>query len=316
MTATGFSDDVVIAAISRYSQIFFAYGALASPPKGMLTIATLEVNVLTADDTLRFGIDESYNLSVSAASGRATLTANTVFGAVWGLETLSQLTQRVWLTSAAGAINGSYYRMCDATVVDYPRFPFRSILLDTSRHFISKTATKAVIDMMSYFKLNALHWHITDDQSWPLYIPSHPEISNGSAYSPLHVFYPADVRELVQYARVRGVVLYPELDFPAHSASLYNVYPTIGCYVPPPVGYRVLIDPLFPGLWALLTDIFADVDALFPKAYPVHIGGDEVDRNTWDLCPNVTAWQAQPGPLQGWDITKARTGVCVHLQCR
>lgn len=303
--SAGFSDDVILAAIPRYSAIFLAYGALAPPPPGMLTISSVSVNVLTSDDELRFGIDESYNLSVSAATGSASITAATVFGAVWGLETLSQLTQRVWTTSLSGALAGSYYRMCDASVADFPRFPYRSILLDTSRHFISKTATKGVIDMMSYLKLNALHWHITDDQSWPLYIPSHPEISNASAYSPLHVFYPDDVRELVQYARVRGVVLYPELDFPSHSGSLYNVYPNFGCYVPPPVGYRVLIDPLFPGLWQLMEDIFADVDAMFPAAYPIAIGGDEVDRNTWSQCPNVSAWQALPGPLHGWDITKA-----------
>jgi hexosaminidase len=81
------------------------------------------VDVLTSDDELRFGVDESYNLTVAGAS--ATISANTVFGALWGLETLSQLIHRVWSTGSSGAVNASYYQVCEAAIQDAPRFPYR-----------------------------------------------------------------------------------------------------------------------------------------------------------------------------------------------
>lgn len=93
--------------------------------------------------------------------------------------------------------------------------------------------------MMAYMKMNALHIHFTDDQSWPLYIPALPQISNATAFSPVHIYTPGDLADLVQFARNRGVVVVPEIDFPEHSATIIAAMPDIGCFVPDPSpGYR------------------------------------------------------------------------------
>lgn len=295
------SNDVTAAAAARFPQIFFAYGAAAGvAPAGLAPISRVTVTVTTSDAALRFGINESYSLTVWG--GAAAITAPTAFGAVWGLETLSQRVARKFSTSPAGAVNASWYELCDGNVTDAPRFPYRGMLIDTSRHFITVPAIKEVISMLSYLKMNALHWHMTDTQSWPLYIPARPEITNVSAFSPLHVFYPEDVRDVVQYGRERGVVVFPEVDLPAHGSILTNVYPGMGCWMPE--GYATLFNPLYPDLWQILRDIYAAVDALFPVDYPIHFGGDEVDRNAWAQCTNVTAWANQShGKYQPSDIT-------------
>ena len=140
----------------------------------MAVLHAVSINVTTADAELRFGIDESYSLTVVVGddgSASAAISAPTAFGGLWALETLAQLTHRVWTTDENGRLNNSYYRVCAATVVDAPRFPFRSLLIDTSRHFMTITMLKQVVDLMAGVKMNALHLHLTDDQSWPVYIP-------------------------------------------------------------------------------------------------------------------------------------------------
>jgi N-acetyl-beta-hexosaminidase len=102
-------------------------------------------------------------------------------------------------------------------------------------------------------------------------------ITNVTAYSPLHVYASADLVDLIQYARLRGVVIYPEIDLPEHSYTLIQAIPDIGCFVPTPApGYRCLLDPLYPQLWPTLKAIWSAMDEAFPKAYPFHMGGDEV----------------------------------------
>lgn len=121
---SGFVDPVISAGAARYQQIFFAYGTGAAPPTPSgQTISTVNVKVTTNDTALRFGIDESYSLLVNGSV--ASVSAATPFGALWGLETLSQLISRVYTTNAAGAYNGSYYQMCPISVNDAPRFPYR-----------------------------------------------------------------------------------------------------------------------------------------------------------------------------------------------
>ncbi len=300
ITVTGFTTDVTAAAATRFEQVFFAYGGAKTqaPPAALASLANITVSIATPDSRLRFGIDESYTLSV--ANGEAVITANTSFGAIWALETLSQTITRKFSANAKGALNASWYEICDIDIVDAPRFPYRALLIDTSRHYITVPAIKEVISMMSYLKLNGLHLHATDTQSWPLYIPSRPEISNASAYSPLHMFYPADLAELIAYGRAHGVVVYPEVDFPAHGAEILKAsYPGITC------DSCGLFDPLYPGLWDILRDIYTAMDEVFPPEYPFHMGGDEVDRGAWASCPNVTAWAAASnGRYVPDDITK------------
>jgi len=212
-TPGSFANDVTAAAAKRYEAILLSYGATGptdAPPAGMPVLAAVSVTVTSSDDDLRFGIDESYNLTVEVITPgavSATIYAATSFGAVWGLETLAQLTHRVWTADEGGRLNNSYYRVCATTVVDAPRFPFRSLLLDTSRHFMTPQVIYQVIDVMSALKMNALHLHLTDDQSWPLYVPELPIITNKTAYSPVSIYTSDDLRAIVQFGRLRGVVV-------------------------------------------------------------------------------------------------------------
>ena len=290
----GFADDVTAAAARRYgSMIFQAYGgaASASVPKNATLLPRVAVNVTTADDDLRFGVDESYLLVV--AGGTATITAPTVFGAVWALETFAQLTRRVWATDAAGRLSQSWFEVCDATVADAPRFPYRGVMLDTSRHFLTPAVLRQAIDLLSSLKLNGLHLHLTDDQSFPLYVPALPQLTNASAYTAIHVYMPDELRALAQYGRLRGVLLFPEVDTPAHSSGIRAAIPNWGCRVPG--SGSVLVDPL----WLQMTNfsavraIWQALDDVFLPGAPFHFGGDEVAGGDWMSCPNATAWAAQ-----------------------
>ena len=143
IATAGFSDDVITAAVMRYEQIFYAFGpntgAPPTPPANTLSLLT--VTVRTPDDRLRFGIDESYTLTVNGSS--ASIVANTVFGALWGLETMSQLIHRVITTDNNGAINASFYQVCGVNVSDAPRFVYRGEGIRSLALSLSSAATSA-----------------------------------------------------------------------------------------------------------------------------------------------------------------------------
>jgi hexosaminidase len=287
-----FVDDVLSAAMARYTAIINTAVAQTTlfPSQGeVLPGGNLSVTVLGSTAVpLAFGVDESYTLSVSAAG--ASLRAATVWGALRGLETASQLARHSWTTTASGAINASYNALCSVEVVDAPRFPYRGLMIDTSRHFMPVAVVKQIMELMAYLKMNALRMHLIDTQSWSYYAPDLPQASNTSAFSPLHVYYPGDLKELVAFGRARGIIVYPEVDFPSHSQVLLASVPELGCLSPGPNPYRIYIDPQFPDLWPTMDKVFRGLNDIFPPEYPFHGGGDEVDRNEWALCPSVVAW--------------------------
>jgi len=108
-----------------------------------------------------------------------------------------------------------------------------------------------------------------------------------------HVYYPADLARLVAFGRARGIVVWPEVDFPSHSQGLLASLPEMGCVAPG--GGRIYIDPLFAGLWPTMDKLFSGLNEIFPPEYPFHMGGDEVDRNEWATCASVKSWAAARG---------------------
>jgi hypothetical protein len=290
-SASSFSNDVLAAALLRYTAIVnTAYAPSSVLPPGAQQLSALVVTV-AGDAPLKFGVDESYSLSVSAAG--ATLHAATVWGALRGLETVSQLAHHTWTTSAAGAVNASFNELCFVQVDDAPRFANRGLMIDTSRHFMPVSTIKQVMELMAYLKMNSLRLHLIDDQSWSYYITALPAVTNNSAFSPLHVLYPADLVELVAFGRMRGIIVWPEVDFPAHSSVILETIPEMGCLLPGPNGYRQYIDPLYADLWPTMDKIFGEINEIFPPEYPFHMGGDEVNRNAWMECPSVAQWAQQ-----------------------
>lgn len=225
LASIGYSDAVLMLGLARYAGIIFVYGpgnasAIANSSNPLLP--GLRVNVTGGYSPLDQDTDESYHLVAPdpdpAAGGWATLTATSVYGALRGLETFSQLVQYN-LTSDG-------YSMVYSEVDDYPRFPYRGVMVDTSRHFITVATMKLIMDQMSYLKLNVMHLHLSDDQSWPLQLDSYPLLAQMSAYSNYsHSYSHADVQDLVTYAGNRGIRVIPEFDSPSHFSSLFPAYP-------------------------------------------------------------------------------------------
>jgi hexosaminidase len=275
-------------------------GAGTPPP-----LPFLDINVTSGDESLGLNTSEAYTLAVPAAGGpaaAATLTADTVFAAMRGLETLSQLLDFV----SPGAWN-----LPAAAIADAPAFPHRGALIDTARHFLPLPSLLAMIDAMAYSKMNVFHWHIVDDQSFPWVSTSFPALSANGAYGApdpaavaAHTYAPADVAAVIAYARARGIRTLPEFDTPGHSQSwgagvpglltqCYNT--TTGAPIPGSFGP---IDPTSNATWQFLPAFFAEVAATFPDAY-IHVGGDEVSFTCWASNPQVAAWMAANGLAPG-----------------
>ena len=167
------SSDIMNQAIIRYKSLTFP-----SVPEDQYNYASPKISSLQIDindyseNTLQYGMDESYNLTMSNSTTTAILSANTIWGGLRGLETFSQL--------VIFNYTNLYYNTWDAVIVDKPRFGHRGIMIDTSRHFLSVPVIKSVIDSLAYAKFNTLHWHVTDAQSFPMESRLYPKLWEGS----------------------------------------------------------------------------------------------------------------------------------------
>ncbi|XP_077220055.1 beta-hexosaminidase 1 [Tasmannia lanceolata] len=269
----------------RYKQIIFKHRSkfYGSKSQAAYDISKLTVVVRSADDTLQLGVDESYSLYVAKDDGRsiigeATIEANTVYGAMHGLETFSQLCTFNYETKSVEVYQAPWY------IQDEPRFPFRGLLLDTARHYLPITIIKQVIESMSYAKLNVLHWHIIDEESFPLEIPSYPDLWKG-AYSKLERYTVEDAYEIVDFAKTRGINVMPEVDVPGHAESwgvgYPDLWPSLTCSEPLDVTKNFTFD--------VIAGILADMRKIFPFEL-FHLGGDEVHTDCWNSTPHVNQW--------------------------
>ncbi|KAB1208908.1 Beta-hexosaminidase 3 [Morella rubra] len=232
-----------------------------------LLLQGIHVVVLSADDELQYGIDESYNLSVPA-SGKpvyAYLEAHTVYGALHGLQTFSQLCYFNFKTSLIEV------PMVPWAVIDQPRFSYRGLLIDTSRHYLPLQVIKNVIDSMAYAKLNVMHWHIVDTQSFPLEIPSYPKLWDG-AYSVSERYTFADAAEIVSYAQRQGINVLAEIDVPGHALSWGIGYPSLW----PSKDCQQPLDVSNEFTFKVIDGVLSDFSKVFKFRF-VHLGGDEVD---------------------------------------
>jgi len=275
----GFSDAVLTGALARAAAFVFPFGAGSASTLPGPRVPGLEVYVSTSDDLLRLGVDESYKIVVAPSGAAAVLSAPTVFGALRGLETFAQL---VIFNISSGS-----YEIEASTIVDAPRFPYRGIMVDTSRHFISVSVLKQLVDQMAAVKLNTLSIHFNDDQSWPLFIASYPNLSGAGAYSNAsHTYSPAAMRDLVAFAKTRGVRILPEFDSPSHFGTLSSSYPQFAAVQSD--GGLCMIDPSREESFQFLASVWKDIADMFPDAQ-FRIGGDEF-QGCWSSCPGVMAW--------------------------
>ncbi|KAM6926229.1 beta-hexosaminidase subunit alpha [Lycodopsis pacificus] len=237
---------------------------------------------------------ERYNLSVSA--GQASLNAETVWGALRGLETFSQLVYQDDF--------GSYF-VNKTEIDDFPSFQFRGILLDTSRHYLPVKDILKTLDAMAYSKFNVFHWHIVDDPSFPYQSQTFPDLSSKGAFHPMtHVYTQSDVRRVISHARLWGIRVVPEFDSPGHTKSWGKGQSDLltPCYSgSTPSGAFGPVNPVLPSTYQFMARLFKEVSSVFPDSY-IHLGGDEVDFSCWSSNPDVRAFMQKMG--FGVDFTK------------
>jgi hexosaminidase len=237
---------------------------------------------------LTLGVDETYELQVTATG--AELNAATQWAALRGIESFSQLVRWNHTYNPAGDV----YFVDELPVVikDTPRFQWRGMLLDSARHFLHMSALTRMLDAMSYVKMNTLHWHLVDDESWPLVSEKYPLFAEKGAYAPEATYSASDVAYIVQYAYDRGIRVVPEFDMPAHATIWGKAYPnlTISCE-----GGQTLLNPTGP-----VYDVFKGLLEEFAPAFRttdfIHLGGDEVwNMNCWEESEEVQAWMKEKG---------------------
>lgn len=229
--------------------------------------------------------DESYQLNISEA--KIELSAKQLVGAQRGLETLLQLIG-----------TESNITLPLVNINDHPRFKWRGLLLDTSRHFFSVATIKRQIDAMAAAKYNIFHWHLTDDQGWRLESKKYPKLhklaSDGEFYTR------KQIRDVVAYARARGIQVLPEIDMPGHASAIAVAYPEL-MSAPGPYAmeyrwgvHKPTLNPANEKVYAFADAIIAEVTELFPFEY-VHIGGDEVDPEHWNTNPDIQSFMQTQG---------------------
>ncbi|XP_039444957.1 chitooligosaccharidolytic beta-N-acetylglucosaminidase-like isoform X2 [Culex pipiens pallens] len=257
------------------------------------------------DDSLVLNHDtvESYRLSVGQPVHDqviVTIEAENYFGARHGLETLAQLI-------VFDDLSGDLLVMVGAEIQDAPAYPHRGLSLDTVRHYVEVESIKRTIDALAMVKMNVFHWHITDSQSWPLVIKSHPILHTFGAYSRKQIYTAEDVEDIVQYALVRGVRIIPELDAPGHIGegwektglvSCFNYQPWVQYCEEPPCGQ---FDPTKEQVYEALEDVYREMNAMFAHSDLFHMGGDEVKISCWNTSTDIQQWMLN----QGWGLEEA-----------
>ena len=271
---------------------------------------------------------EGYKLDVRP--GVVTITASTPAGAFYGAQSLRQLLPPAIFRSAT--VSGVEWTVPAVTITDRPRFKWRGMHLDVSRHFMPKEFVKKYIDLLALHKLNTFHWHLTDDQGWRLEIKKYPRLTEVGAWRQSTLvgrpnrdstretydgkvhggFYTQDdAREIVAYAKERFVRVVPEIEMPGHAQAAISAYPHLGNLGERvPVWTRWGVTPYIfnpsDTTIAFLKDVLTEVIAIFPGEY-IHIGGDEAIKPQWDSSARAQARMKELGlkdshELQSWFI--------------
>src|SRR5690348_12165408 len=251
--------------------------------------------------------NEGYLLNVNPTS--VTITANTKAGIVYGMQTLFQILPAIRTNEVL--------KIPAMQIKDYPRFKWRGMHLDVSRHFFSPDLIKKYIDLMALYKFNTFHWHLTDDQGWRIEIKKYPKLTQVGAWrvdetdkvwgqrpqategeTPTYGGYytQEQIKDIVKYAALRNITIVPEIEMPGHSAAAIASYLYLSCTQQPQLpmtgGNYINISSNYcagnDSVFTFLENVLTEVIALFPSPY-IHVGGDEVDKTSWHNCPKCQA---------------------------
>jgi hexosaminidase len=242
---------------------------------------------------------EGYELAVTANGIR--ISANGAAGAFYAMQTLFQLLPPEF--EYAAPVYGVAWEVPCVKIQDAPRFTWRGMHLDVGRHFFGKKFVEEYIDLISRYKFNVFHWHLTEDQGWRIEIKKYPKLTSVGSWrketlgdgQPHGGFYTQDeIREVVAYARKRYVTIVPEIEMPGHSTAAIAAYPELSCTGGPfevQTKWRVFEDVYCAGndkTFEFLQDVLTEVMDLFPGQF-IHIGGDECPKTRWKVCPRCQA---------------------------
>ena len=274
------------------------------------------------------GTEDAYTLVSNPES--VNITGNTYHGVIAGIQSLRQLFPAE--IEADKKVSGMSWGIPSVQIQDAPRFGWRGLMLDVSRHFYSKEEVMEFLDLMALYKLNKFHWHLTDDQGWRLEIKKYPLLTEKGAWRKFNnhdrdcIKYAAeqdnpdyeipadkiqiiegdtlyggfytqeDVKEVIAYAQVRGIDIIPELDMPGHMLAAVSNYDAVSCFEETGWG-STFSSPVCPGKDSALEfckNVYTELIELFPYEY-VHIGGDEVEKTNWKKCPDCQARMKEHG---------------------
>jgi len=275
---------------------------------------------------------EAYRLT--AGPGRILIEASSPPGFFYAVQTIYQLLPpEVYSPKPEPGVR---WAVPGVRIEDGPRYPWRGMLLDVSRHFFPKEFIRRYIDYLAMHKMNTFHWHLTDDQGWRIEIKKYPRLTEIGAWradredkpwngrepqrdgekATYGGFYTqADIREIVEYAKSRCVTIVPEIEMPGHCMSVLAAYPQLSCtggpFTVPPGGVWPIVHVYCPGndeTFSFLEDVLTEVIDLFPGD-TIHIGGDEVDKANWKTCPKCQARMKAEGlkteeELQSWFVRR------------
>jgi hexosaminidase len=283
-------------------------GAETEPARGNIVLTTHGANAALGA--------EGYELVVAEDS--VVIRAPAPAGLFYGVQSLLQLLPAKILAAKPEG-SGDWTIQC-VSIEDQPRFAWRGLLLDVSRHFFTKSEVEELMDLMALHKLNHLQMHLTDDQGWRIEIKRYPRLTEvgawrkgigfgldpkaSSAYGPDGryggYYTQADIRELVAYGASRHIAIVPEIEMPGHSSAALAAYPQFSCSG---AGYTTDVGGgIFPGVYCpgneetfdFLQNVLAEVIEMFPGKY-IHIGGDEVPKGNWQKCPKCQARKSAQG---------------------
>jgi hexosaminidase len=274
----GCRDPHVLAAVERFNHDVAAL--LGVFPSGGPT----PLRIRCAPDPAAGTVDQRESYRLTTASNGVEIDADGPVAVLRALATLRQLLRA----------DGPAPALAVAHIDDAPRFAWRGLMVDTSRHFMSLAALKRQVDAMELTKLNVLHLSLNNDQGFRVESRRYPKLntvgSNGQYYTQ------AELRDLVRYAADRGVRIIPEIDLPGHSLAILTSYPELGTQVldpkDPQAAFKAALDPTSDKTYAFLGGLFDELTSIFPDAY-FHVGGDEVTPKAWQGSAKVEQFKAE-----------------------
>jgi hexosaminidase len=276
---TGYREPRLTRAVQRFLRTLSRQTGIAFPQTCLKACVGLGVYTSRASKPVQeLGEDESYSLEITPTG--AKLNAPTPLGALHGLQTFLHLVQATPTGYAVPAVS----------IQDKPRFPWRGLMVDVSRHFMPLESLRHTLDGMEAVQLNVFHWHLSDNQGFRVESRKFPKLQ--SQGSDGHFYTQSEIREFLAYARDRGIRVIPEFDVPGHCTAIFAAYPELASGPGP---YQIerqwgVMDPAMnitqERTYTFLDGLFGEMAVLFPDQY-FHIGGDEVNGKQWDANPAI-----------------------------